>query len=94
MKRNVSEAAVQREYRIMRMRYPGFCGCEQCEYDVITFVLNRVKPQYVSTERGEIITDVETHTHQSKAQVDVVLMEAFEKVSQSPRCQARRRPPG
>ncbi len=94
MKRNVAEAAVLREYRAMRPRYPDFCGCEQCKYDVLTFVLNRVKPYYVASRRGEIITDVMTHSHQIKAQVDVVLMQAFDKVSQSPRCQARRRPPG
>lgn len=34
----------------------GICPCPICRKDLLTLTLNNVKPKYVSTEKGEIIT--------------------------------------
>lgn len=80
---------MRREYRNMRLRFPDFCGCELCESDVIVFCLNRIPPCYVASTAGNAVTEVALDKHQSRARLDVILMEAIRRVAMTPRCGAK-----
>ncbi|HEY6208386.1 MAG TPA: late competence development ComFB family protein [Gemmatimonadales bacterium] len=85
---NVTWEVVSREYEKLRPQLPRFCGCDTCRGDVVVFALNRLSPHYVSTRQGEVLTELSLDTDQERARLDVVLLEAFRKVSLAPRCGA------
>lgn len=86
---NLTAEVVQREYQSLRGNFPKFCGCDTCRGDVQVYALNRLSPHYVSTRQGEILTELSLGSDQEKARLDVVLLEAFRKVSLAPRCGAK-----
>lgn len=36
------------------------CTCEQCRNDIIAYALNQLRPKYVSTDKGEVYTKIDT----------------------------------
>jgi len=86
---NVTLEVVQREYQSLRDAFSKFCGCDICRGDVLVFALNRLSPHYVSTRQGEILTELNLHSDQEKAKLDVALLEGFRKVAMAPRCGAK-----
>jgi competence protein ComFB len=89
MIRNLAEDHVLQAYESLRRHFPDFCGCNVCREDVLVFTLNRVPPRYVATLEGSVVTEVNLEKEQSRAPIDVAMMEGFRKVSLAPRCDAR-----
>jgi competence protein ComFB len=83
--KNVLEEAVAREYEKLQSEISGFCGCEMCRDDVLVYALNRLPPRYVSQPTGEVLTSVTMGSDQPKADISVVLLEAFHRVVSDPR---------
>jgi hypothetical protein len=86
MIRNLSEEHVAAAYDALRRHYVDFCGCDVCRADVLVFALNRVAPRYVASLAGSVVTEVNLEKGQSRAPIDVAVMEGFRKVSLAPRC--------
>ncbi len=60
------------------------CDCEQCRLDVISYVLNRIPPKYVASERG--ITHINAEDkHQLNADIDTIGIEGIKLVNDSKR---------
>ncbi len=89
MIRNLAEDHVLQAYDSLRHHFADFCGCEVCREDVLVFTLNRIAPRYVATLAGSVLTEVSLEKEQSRAPIDVAMMEGFRKVSLAPRCAAR-----
>ncbi len=83
--KNVIEDLVVQEYDRLRPTVAGFCGCAQCRDDVMVYALNRLPPRYVSAPEGEVISGVQLQRDQPKADVSIVLLEAFRRVVSAPR---------
>ena len=83
--KNVLEEVVAREYEHLRPTIAGFCGCAQCHDDVLVYALNRLTPRYVAAREGEVISGVALQRDQSKADVSMMLLEAFRRVVSAPR---------
>jgi len=92
MIRNLAEDHVVQAYDALRQHFPDFCGCNVCREDVLVFTLNRVPPRYVASLEGSVLTEVNLEKEQSRAPIDVAMMEGFRKVSLAPRCAARGTP--
>lgn len=60
------------------------CSCERCLADIKAMVLNRLPPKYYVTLRGEIITEVESHSLPNKARLFAAIAQAAKQVSESP----------
>jgi Late competence development protein ComFB len=84
--RNLAEEHVAAAYESLRPHFPAFCGCEACKDDVLVFTLNRVQPRYVSGLTGSVVTEVSLEKEQSRAAIDVAMMEALRRISITPRC--------
>jgi competence protein ComFB len=84
--KNLVEDHVLGAYQTLRPHFPAFCGCELCREDVLTFALNRIPPRYVSRREGSVVTEVSLEREQSRAAIEVVVMEALRKISVAPRC--------
>ena len=89
MIRNLAEDHVLQSFESLRQHFPNFCGCDVCREDVLVFALNRVPPRYVATLEGSVVTEVNLEKEESRAPIDVAMMEGFRKVSLAPRCEAR-----
>ena len=87
---NLTEEHVQASYDSLVSRFPDFCGCDVCRADVMVYTLNRVPARYVSTQQGSVITEVSLEKDQSRAAIDVAMMDGLRRISLSPRCGARR----
>ena len=83
---NLVEEHVHASYDSLRSRFPGFCGCDMCRDDALVYALNRVPARYVSSLQGSVITEVNLEKDQSRAAIDVAMMDGLRKISLSPRC--------
>lgn len=86
MIKNLVEDHVTAAYDTLRPLFPAFCGCALCREDVLTFALNRVPARYVSSRQGSAVTGVNLEKEQSRAAIEVIVMEALRKISVAPRC--------
>jgi competence protein ComFB len=84
--KNLVEDHVMAAYDTLRPHFPAFCACDLCRDDVLTFALNRLPPRYVSRREGSVVTEVSLEKEQSRAAIEVVVMEALRKISVAPRC--------
>jgi hypothetical protein len=89
MIRNLAEDHVTASFESLRPHFPDFCGCDICKADVMVFSLNRIPPRYVATLEGSAVTEVNLEKGQSRAAIDVAMMEAFRRVTAAPRCGAK-----
>jgi hypothetical protein len=56
----------------------------------MVYALNRVPARYVSSQQGSVITEVNLEKDQSRAAIDVAMMDGLRRISLSPRCGAKR----
>lgn len=61
------------------------CKCEKCRYDMMAIALNNLKPYYVTTHLGEVITKIKNMEQQSEANIVVEVTKAIKKVHMSPK---------
>jgi late competence development protein ComFB len=87
--RNIAEEHVTTAYQALLPHFPDFCGCEVCRDDVLVFTLNRIVPRYVSSLTGSVVTEVDLKKEQSRAAIQVAMMEALRRISLTPRCGGR-----
>jgi competence protein ComFB len=86
---NLVEEHVLAAYESLRPRYPDFCGCEICKDDVLVYALNRVPARYVSSPTGSVLTEVNLEKDQSRAAIDVAMMDGLRRIALAPRCGRR-----
>ena len=55
----------------------------------MVYTLNRVPPRYVSSRTGTVLTEVNLEKDQSRAAIDVAMLDGFRKISLAPRCGAK-----
>jgi late competence development protein ComFB len=92
--RNLVEDHVVSAYDSMRPHFPDFCGCETCREDALVYTLNRIPARYVATPTGSVVTEINLEKNQSRAAIEVAMMDALRKVSMAPRCEKRARSTG
>jgi len=88
---NLVETHVIAAYDAMRPHFPEFCGCEICREDALVYSLNRIPARYVSSDTGSAVTEVNLEKEQSRAAIEVTMMEGLRKIALAPRCGNRAR---
>jgi len=61
------------------------CSCDICKTDIMCYALNRLKPRYVSTEQGELISRVDSISLTYGAAIMTELTAGAEIVRKNPR---------
>jgi hypothetical protein len=89
--RNLMEEHVASAYESLRSHFPEFCGCDVCRDDALVYTLNRVPPRYVASVTGSAVTEVNLEKDQSRAPIEVAMMEGLRKISAAPRCDGKGR---
>lgn len=62
-----------------------FCNCKRCLADTRALALNHLPPKYIATESGEVYSKVNALSIQFETDVIKAVIDAAEKVKQSPR---------
>ena len=83
---NLVEGHVVAAYDAMRPHFPDFCGCEVCREDALVYTLNRIPARYVSSPTGSVVTEVNLEKEQSRAAIEVSMMDGLRKIALAPRC--------
>ncbi len=86
MIQNLVEERVLSAYEGLRAKFPDFCGCEICRGDVLVYALNRIPARYVASREGTVLTEINLDRDQTRALIEVNIMEGIRKISLAPRC--------
>lgn len=70
---------------LMMIKYMDMCSCEKCVSDVCALVLNQMQPHYVTTRRGELLTQVTQSVRDKYIDLTVKVVHALQLVKESPR---------
>ncbi len=81
---NILEKIIWDNMDIVIGRKDGACNCDICRADIAAYALNKLKPKYVATSKGETISKAQYLDNQVYLTVIVALSEAVEIVSANP----------
>ena len=70
---------------LMMIDYMDMCACEKCVSDACALVLNQLPPLYVTTRKGELITQVNQTMRDQHIDLTVKVVHALQMVNESPR---------
>lgn len=75
------------EHKIMQVvnKNPEWCSCEQCISDMMCISLNKIKPKYVNTKVGEIMTKNVKISKQDEIDMLAIILESCKIVVNAPR---------
>ncbi|KPU43631.1 late competence development protein ComFB [Oxobacter pfennigii] len=82
--KNHMETVVTQMFENMLKRL-DICKCEMCRKDIIAYALNHLPPRYAVTQKGELYYRLAEFTQQFEIDVQVILAEAVQVISQNPR---------
>ncbi len=83
--KNVVEQDVEKELEsVLDDMGETVCRCENCRNDMAAFALNRLRPSYVRTDKGEFYHKINASSEQSKSEVHSAVMSAVSVVSMNP----------
>jgi competence protein ComFB len=88
--KNVMEEVVSALYQELLPGTRDQHDCPLCREDVMVYALNRLPPHYVTTRKGEVLSNVDLQAGQSRTDVTVAIMEGFRFVAANPRCDRAR----
>lgn len=82
---NYMEYIVADELEKLLASAESLCKCQKCKLDITVWVLNRLPPKYVVSERGRIYTKLGEQNMQFRVDVIRELTKAILYVSKNPR---------
>lgn len=84
MYKNVMEVILEQKLSVLWKDYKG-CKCTRCHDDIMTYALNRLPTQYVSTPKGELFNKAASLSLSHDVDVIKILAKAMQVVEQQPR---------
>jgi competence protein ComFB len=81
---NVYEEIV-RDAVVKMMGYMEMCSCDKCVSDACALVLNEIKPMYVTTKKGGLLSKVGESAVSRQVDLTVHVVSALQLVRESPR---------
>ncbi|WP_407400713.1 late competence development ComFB family protein [Anaerovibrio sp.] len=63
---------------------PGVCRCEQCVADIKAITLNSMKPKYVSSSRGEVLSKLKAFDQGNQVELLCIVKKAADMVMTNP----------
>ena len=82
---NIAEHTVHETLGDILKSYEGICKCERCQFDMAAIALNKLKPNYVVTAEGAVMSRVALSEPQNVADVVRSVTDAIKIVSKNPR---------
>ena len=82
---NIVEELVWECFKEVMEHRPGICRCDRCMADVCALALNKMKPRYVASDKGEVISKAAFLEKELKIELLVAVADAVEIVKANPR---------
>ncbi len=82
--KNIMEEDVERQLNQLLPTMPNICSCEICRLDMATYALNRLKPNYVRSNKGELFHKVNTSSTQAKTEILTAVVTAINVIGARP----------
>lgn len=84
MYKNATEILVEQRLEGLWKNYKG-CKCTRCHDDIMTYALNRLPAQYVSTSKGELYNKASALSIEHDVEITKILTMAMNIVEKDPR---------
>ena len=81
---NIAEELVKTKVREV-MAETDMCKCDKCFLDACAIVLNKTEARYYTTEKGKLLTLLETTDYQFKTDLLVMVLQALKFVGEHPK---------
>lgn len=81
---NVVESLVRGKAREL-IKTMDMCQCDKCFMDVCAITLNKLKPKYVTTTKGELLSQISTFSNNYQSELLVEVLKALVAVKKSPK---------
>lgn len=81
---NAYEELVRQSVEMM-IQYMDMCSCNKCIADACAMVLNQLPPQYVTTRKGELLSQIPRTKQDQHIDLTVKVVQALQLVKDSPR---------
>lgn len=82
--KNIMEDDVEYQLNKLLPTMPDICSCNACRLDMATYALNRLKPNYVRTDTGELFHKVNTASAQAKTEILTAVLKAIDTIGAHP----------
>lgn len=82
--RNITEEDVEQMLNSLLPGMPDICSCEICKLDMATYALNRLKPNYVRSDKGALFHKVNVSGPQAKTDILSTVVNAINTISAHP----------
>lgn len=82
--KNLMEDMVERKLDQM-LPMLNCCNCEVCRTDILCYTLNRVKPKYVATSQGELLSRIDSLSSSFDIAIVTEITNASEIIKNNPR---------
>jgi competence protein ComFB len=82
--KNMMEDAVEYQLNKLLPTMPNICSCENCRLDMASYALNRLSPQYVRTDTGELFQKLNNNRPQAEVEILAVVISAINKIGSHP----------
>ncbi len=82
--KNIMEEAVEYQLKKLLPTMPHICSCEECQMDMATYALNRLKPQYVRTDTGALYQKLHNSSPQAEVEILTTVAKAIEIIGAQP----------
>ncbi len=82
--KNIMEEDVERQLEQLLPTMPNICSCDICKLDMATYALNRLKPNYVRSNKGELFHKVNTSSTQAKTEILTAVVTAINVIGARP----------
>ena len=63
----------------------GVCSCDVCRTDILCYTLNRLKPKYVATSQGELLSRIDSLSASFDISIVTEITAASEIIKKHPR---------
>lgn len=81
---NILEELIKSKVKEMMDNY-DMCHCEKCYLDACAIALNSVKPRYVTTETGSLLSKITTVKTEYQTDLTVNVLNALQIVKNAPK---------
>lgn len=82
--KNIVEEDVERQLKKLLPTMPNICACDICKADMATYALNRLKPNYVRSDKGELFHKVNSSSIQANTDLLNVVVRAINIIGSHP----------
>ena len=82
--RNITEEDVEEMLNNLLPNMPHVCSCNTCRLDMATYALNRLKPNYVRSDKGALFHKVNIANPQAKTDILSTVVNAINTISEHP----------